>query len=383
VNRITAPEGATSPLPTLSCAPQRAHDHRPQRWYGGRRRDQERPAGGCETHTGVGAAPAPKRCHVGAGRDSGGSKRGVGSTRSPDPTTISHPRPRTGRRLMPTGTREVRRGAHHRQIRRLMLNVRRVVPSAVGAAQGSARIQPVAFPAVPYWLVACHQGCHPGRNSAVCEISRPAADGGRRLESPDQGDDGAAGRVQGEHHGDTPAVKVENVADDGTQREVEGGDHRLPLQPDHRGQRPPVDPTAQDRGRRRDLPGRVVQRLRPSPQGLHTGRGRGRCARPIRGPPTRPRRRPPAPRPGRNQDIATLFPVHRRHRDDARRRAEPPARPGGAPSGRDWPVPLATGGCEANPERSRLGGPRAPCRHRKCHHGSGRPTGARRSSLHR
>jgi hypothetical protein len=40
------------------------------------------------------------------------------------------------------------------------------------------------------------------------------------VESPDQDDDGAPGRVQGEHHGDTPAVKVENVADDGIQREV-------------------------------------------------------------------------------------------------------------------------------------------------------------------
>ena len=29
----------------------------------------------------------------------------------------------------------------------------------------------------------------------------------------------------------------------------------------------------------------------------------------------------------------------------------------------NWPVSLATGGCEASPERSRLGGPRAPCRH--------------------
>jgi hypothetical protein len=64
-------------------------------------------------------------------------------------------------------------------------------------------------------------------------------------------------------------VKVENVADDAIQREVEGGDHRVPFQPDHRGQQPPVDPAAQDRGRRRDLPGRVVQRLPASPPGLH------------------------------------------------------------------------------------------------------------------
>ena len=106
-------------------------------------------------------------------------------------------------------------------------------------------------------------------------------------ESPDQGDDGAPGRVQGEDHGDTPAVKVENVADDGSQREVEGGDHRFPLRLDHRGQQPPVDPAAQDRGRRQDLPGRLVQRRRPSPQGLDQGRGPRRCTRPSRGPPTR------------------------------------------------------------------------------------------------
>jgi hypothetical protein len=60
-------------------------------------------------------------------------------------------------------------------------------------------------------------------------------------ESPDQGDDGAPGRVQGEDHGDTPAVKGENVADDGSQWEVEGGDHRVPFQLDHRGQPPPFD----------------------------------------------------------------------------------------------------------------------------------------------
>jgi hypothetical protein len=65
--------------------------------------------------------------------------------------------------------------------------------------------------------------------------------------------------------------------------------HRFPLQLDHRGQRPPVDPAAQDRGRRQGLPGRVVRRLRASPQGLHPGRGRRRRARPIRGPPARRR----------------------------------------------------------------------------------------------
>src|SRR4029453_17341045 len=69
--------------------------------------------------------------------------------------------------------------------------------------------------------------------------SRPAAGGGRGLESPDPGDDGAPWPVQGEDHGDTPAVKVENVADDGIQWEVEGGDHRLLLRLDHGGQSPP------------------------------------------------------------------------------------------------------------------------------------------------
>jgi hypothetical protein len=112
VSRITARKERTLPLSTLSCAPGCAHDHRPQRWYRGRRRDQERPAGGFETIPALEPRPAPKRFHVGAGRDFDGSKRGVGSTRSPDPTTISHPRPGTGRRLLPTGTREVRRGAH-------------------------------------------------------------------------------------------------------------------------------------------------------------------------------------------------------------------------------------------------------------------------------
>jgi hypothetical protein len=103
------------------------------------------------------------------------------------------------------------------------------------------------------------------------------------------------GRVQGEYHGETLAVKVENVADDGIQWEVEGGDHRLLLRLDHGGQSPPVDPAAQDRGRRRDLPGRVVQHLRPSPQGLHTGRGGG--GPDIRGPPARQRGGQQAPRP--------------------------------------------------------------------------------------
>jgi hypothetical protein len=41
-----------------------------------------------------------------------------------------------------------------------------------------------------------------------------------------------------------------------------------------------------------------------------------------------------------------------------------PGRPAGvpaaAPPGRDWPVSLATGGCERLSARTRLGGPRAP-----------------------
>jgi hypothetical protein len=152
-----------------------------------------------------------------------------------------------------------------------------------------------------------------------------------------------------------PAVKVENVADDDSQREVEGGDHRLLLQPDHRGQPPPVDPAAQDRGRRQDLPGRVVLRRRPSPQGLRPGRGRRRRAQPIRGPPPRPEAASSSstrPHPGHRGRV----PVHRRG-DGARRRAEPPARPGGAPPGRDWPLGLSSGRCERRPARTRLGGP--------------------------
>jgi hypothetical protein len=117
-------------------------------------------------------------------------------------------------------------------------------------------------------------------------------------------------------------MKVENVADDGIQREVEGGDHRFLLQPDHRGQQPPVEPAAQDRGRRQDLPGRVVQRL-----GVTSGSRQRTGAAAAR--PTRPRsfrsprggqQRLDRPQPGHRD----LVPVHRCRRDDARRRAEPP-----------------------------------------------------------
>ena len=55
-------------------------------------------------------------------------------------------------------------------------------------------------------------------------------------------------------------------------------------------------------------------------------------------------------------------------------------RPGRAPQGHDWPLGLATGGCERGPARTTLGGPRAPCRHRKRVAGSGRSTGRRRLS---
>jgi hypothetical protein len=54
--------------------------------------------------------------------------------------------------------------------------------------------------------------------------------------------------------------EVENVADDGIQREVEGDDHRFPPPTPPSRPRSPVEPAAQDRGRRQDLPGRVVQR---------------------------------------------------------------------------------------------------------------------------
>jgi hypothetical protein len=84
-------------------------------------------------------------------------------------------------------------------------------------------------------------------------------------------------------------MKVENVADDGIQREVEGGDHRFLLQLYRRGQHRPVEPAAQERGRRQDLPGRVVERLRASRQGLDEGLGSGGAPDPVRGPPTRHR----------------------------------------------------------------------------------------------
>jgi hypothetical protein len=166
-------------------------------------------------------------------------------------------------------------------------------------------------------------------------------------ESPDPGDDGAAGRVQGEHHGDSPAVKVENVADNGRQREVEGGDHRLLLRLDHRGQQPPVEPG----GPGPRPPPRPGGPCRPAPapvtQGLGQGRGPRRRARPIRGPPLATEAATSSstrPQPGH----CDLVLVHRRG-DDAR---AAPSRRQGRVEGRQaatgqsrWPL------ADANPRR--------------------------------
>ena len=56
--------------------------------------------------------------------------------------------------------------------------------------------------------------------------------------------------------------------------------------------------------------------------------------------------------------------------------------PVGASPGRDWPVRLATGGCERRPARTRLGGPCAPCRHRRVAAGSGRSNRCPSFALH-
>ena len=152
------------------------------------------------------------------------------------------------------------------------------------------------------------------------------------------------------------------MADDGIQREVEGGDHRLLLRLDHRGQQPPVDPAARDRGRRQDLSGRVVERLRQSPQGLHPRRGGGGTPDPSEVHPLATEAASNSstrPHPARRD----LIPVHCRG-DGARGRAEPPPRPGGAARPRlgqsRWPP------ADANPSRRQpeLAGPRAPCRAR-------------------
>jgi hypothetical protein len=107
-------------------------------------------------------------------------------------------------------------------------------------------------------------------------------------ESPDPGDDGAPGRVQGEDHGDTPAVKVENVADDGKQREIEGG--RRPPRP------PPVRPSQPAAARRPGGPEPRPGPARPShpaPTPVTAGpppRTGAAAVRPtLRGPPARPR----------------------------------------------------------------------------------------------
>jgi hypothetical protein len=180
------------------------------------------------------------------------------------------------------------------------------------------------------------------------------------------------GRVQGEYHGDTPAVKVENVADDGIQWEVEGGDHRLLLRLDHGGQSPPVTRwprTAAAAGTWWAVSSSTSARHRRASTQDGAAAGPTSEVHPLANEAaSRPLDQPP---PGHRYRV----PVHRR-RDDARRRAEPP-RPGGAPPGRDWPVALATGGCEASLARTRLGGPRAPCRHRngnKVRMTAGRPS---------
>jgi hypothetical protein len=151
-------------------------------------------------------------------------------------------------------------------------------------------------------------------------------------------------------------VKVENVADDDSQRQVEGGDQRLLLQPDHRGQPPPVDPAAQDRGRRQDLPGRVVQRRHPSAQGSTQDGGGDGAPNPSEVHPLATEAAS-SPRPGRIQDVATVFlsiavvatalaaAPSRRHGRVARRQAAtgqsrwPPADANSPPPDRDFGGP--------------------------------------------
>jgi hypothetical protein len=118
-------------------------------------------------------------------------------------------------------------------------------------------------------------------------------------------------------------MKVENVADDGIQREVEGGDHRWLLQLCHRGQHPPVEPAAWDRGRRQDLPGRVVERLPASRQRLDEGLGSGGA--PYLSEVHRLATEAASSSWTRSQPgHRELVRVDRRRRDHARRRAEPP-----------------------------------------------------------
>jgi hypothetical protein len=149
------PKGATAPCPPLAahlaCARPSAATVVP----GGRRRDQERPAGGCETIPALGPHPAPKHFHVGAGRVSGGSKRGCrldSLTRSLDDLPT---RPGTGRRLMLTGAREADEGLVNRQIRRLVLKVRqwfRVLLAQLRSVVGSSQLS--SLPSRTGWWTA-------------------------------------------------------------------------------------------------------------------------------------------------------------------------------------------------------------------------------------
>ena len=118
-----------------------------------------------------------------------------------------------------------------------------------------------------------------------------------------------------------------------------------------------------------------TRRPRPRPPPGPAGPGRPAPPPVTAGPPSRtgaaaarsthprstysPPRRPATPRPNRIQDIAAVFLSIAVVATFA---AAPGRRQGWeAPPGCDWPVALATGGCEASPARTRLGGPRAPC----------------------
>jgi hypothetical protein len=198
----------------------------------------------------------------------------------------------------------------------------------------------------------------------------PPACGPAAVESPDQGDDGAPGRVQCEHHGDTPAVKVENMADDGIQREVEGGDHRLLLRLDHRGQQPPLDPAPGTAAAARTCRAVSSSAYASHRRACTQDGGGGGTPDPSEVHPLATEAAS-SPRPGRNQDIATSF---LSIAVVATTLAAAPSRPHGRVARRranDWPVGLSSGRCEPRPARTRLGGPRAPCRHTNCNQDSG------------
>jgi hypothetical protein len=163
-------------------------------------------------------------------------------------------------------------------------------------------------------------GRRPGRVLALATergrgspARRTAAGGGGRLKSPDQGDDRSPGRVQCEHHGHTGG-EVENLADDGIQREVEGDDPPLP---------PPT-------------------------------------------PPSRPARPGPGQPPGHRQaGVAADQPGSWPGRRQAR-----------LVSRASWRMRTpTTGGCERRPAPTTLGEPPAPCRHSELRRGSRRVDG--------